>query len=144
MSKQRVTAQQRRIVIERARGCCEYCRSQVLFATDPFSVEHIIPREKGGETTLDNLALSCQGCNNHKHTKTEILDSISALVVPLFHPRRQKRSEHFVWNYDFTSIERITPTGRATVDALRLNRAGLVNLRAVLYIAKKHPLKSEE
>jgi 5-methylcytosine-specific restriction endonuclease McrA len=139
MSRQRVTPQQRRAVIERAQGRCEYCCSQVIFSTDSFSVEHIIPREKGGETVLDNLALSCQGCNNAKYTKIEAKDLVSKQVVPLFHPRKQKWSDHFIWNYDYTHIEGITPTGRATVTALKLNRTGLVNLRAVLYYAKKHP-----
>ena len=70
MPEKRVTAEQRQAVLERARGCCEYCKSQVRFATQSFSIEHIIPRHAGGETTLDNLALACQGCNNHKYTKT--------------------------------------------------------------------------
>ncbi|MEH1969279.1 HNH endonuclease [Nostoc sp.] len=31
-----------------------------------------IPKSQGGNTTLDNLALSCQGCNNRKYNKTVI------------------------------------------------------------------------
>lgn len=144
MSKQRVTPKQRQTVLERAQGCCEYCRSQARFSTEAFSVEHIIPRDRGGATTLDNLALSCQGCNNHKYTKIESRDSISNQIVPLFNPRKQNWNDHFIWNYDFTIVEGITPTGRATVEALKLNREGLVNLRTVLYTVKKHPPKSAE
>jgi 5-methylcytosine-specific restriction endonuclease McrA len=59
MPEQRITAEQKQAVLERARGCCEYCRSQARFATQSFSTEHIIPRHWGGETTLDNLALAC-------------------------------------------------------------------------------------
>lgn len=59
MSEDRVTNEQRRIVVARAKECCEYCRSQVKFATQSFSVEHIAPRYKGGKTILENLALSC-------------------------------------------------------------------------------------
>jgi hypothetical protein len=115
VSNQRVTAEQRRIVITRAKQCCEYCVSQVKFATESFSVEHIIPRIKEGKTELDNLALSCQGCNNFKHTKTEGLDPITGKVVPLFHPRQQAWQDHFAWDDDYTLIVGITPTGRATV-----------------------------
>lgn len=61
VSEERVTAEQRRVVIARAKECCEYCYSQMKFATQSFSVEHILPRYKGGKNTLDNLALSCQG-----------------------------------------------------------------------------------
>lgn len=139
MSNQRVTAEQRRIVITRAKQCCEYCVSQVKFATESFSVEHIIPRIKVGKTELDNLALSCQGCNNFKHTKTEGLDPITGKIVPLFHPRQQGWQEHFAWDDDYTLIVGITPTGRATVKELKLNRSGLLNLRRVLFAMGEHP-----
>ena len=133
MPKRRVTTQQRRTVMERAQGCCEYCRSQTRFAMQSFSTEHIVPRSQDGETTLSNLALACQGCNNHKHTKTVGVDPVTSDVVSLYHPRRQRWGDHFAWNEDFT------PTGRATVETLRLNRVGLVNLRRVLCEMGKHP-----
>lgn len=141
MSEDRVTAEQRRFVIIRAKERCEYCYSQVKFATQSFSVEHITPRYKGGKTTLDNLALSCQGCNNHKYTKTEALDPVTKQTVLLFHPRQQVWREHFAWNDGFTLIVGLTPTGRATVEALQLNRSGLVNLRRALFALGEHPLK---
>ena len=139
MSESRVTAQQKKAVAERANRCCEYCKSQVRFAIQPFSIEHIIPKSLGGETTLDNLALACQGCNNHKYNKTEGRDLISGDIVPFYHPRQQRWSEHFVWNEDFILIIGLTPIGRTTVDALRLNREGVVNLRRVLYAMGEHP-----
>lgn len=139
MSEQRITAQQRRAVAERAVGCCEYCRSQARFAMQPFSVEHIEPRSRGGKTTLDNLALAFQGCNNHKYTKTEGNDPVTGDIVPLYHPRRQRWRDHFAWNEDFTLIIGLTPAGRATVETLRLNREGLVNLRRILYAMGEHP-----
>jgi len=139
MRKKRVTASQRCAVAERARGCCEYCLSQVRFSMQSFSIEHIIPADKGGKTELENLALSCQGCNNHKYNKTEGYDPVSRQVAPLYHPRQQKWSEHFAWNKDHTLIIGITPTGRVTVTTLHLNREGLVNLRQILYTVRKHP-----
>lgn len=139
VSEERVTAEQRRVVIARAKECCEYCYSQMKFATQSFSVEHILPRYKGGKNTLDNLALSCQGCNNHKYTKTEGLDPVTEQVVPLLHPRQQVWQEHFAWNADYTLVVGLTPTGRATVNELQLNRAGLVNLRRALFALGEHP-----
>lgn len=125
--------------MERARGCCEYCRSQARFATQAFSVEHIIPRSRGGKTSQDNLALACEGCNSHKYTRTEGYDAATGEVVSLYHPRRQIWHHHFRWNDDFTLIVGLTPTGRATVEALQLNREGLINLRQVLYEVGEHP-----
>ena len=60
----------KKAVRERARFCCEYCFAQVSFSADVFSIEHIQPLAKGGLSTFDNLALSCQCCNNHKFTST--------------------------------------------------------------------------
>jgi hypothetical protein len=139
MPEPRVTAEQRRAVVERARGCCEYCRSQAHFATQSFSVEHIQPRSQGGKAHLDNLALACEGCNSHKYTKTEGYDPVTGETVPLYHPRQQKWRDHFCWNDDFTLIIGLTPTGRATVETLQLNREGLANLRRVLYAMGEHP-----
>jgi 5-methylcytosine-specific restriction endonuclease McrA len=55
----------RRLVAERARWRCEYCHSPATFPTQPFNVDHIIPRSKNGLTSLENLALAC-GCNSYK------------------------------------------------------------------------------
>lgn len=139
MTDQTVPAQQKQAVFDRARGCCEYCRSQARFATQAFSIEHIKPRSRGGDSSLNNLALACQGCNNHKYAKTQTPDPISGKLVSLFHPRQQKWSDHFTWNEDFTLIIGLTPIGRATVVALQLNRSSLVNLRRVLYAMGEHP-----
>ena len=139
MKRIRVSAAQRREIFRRASGCCEYCKSPAEFATGSFSVEHIFPQALGGTSTLDNLALSCEGCNGHKGVKTEGRDPVSGEVVSLFHARKQRWEDHFTWAEDPTTIIGITPTGRATVEELRLNRAGLVNLRRVLYTVGVHP-----
>jgi hypothetical protein len=139
MPEQRISAELRQQVTERADGNCEYCRSQARYATQPFSVEHIIPRAKGGPTTLENLALACQGCNNHKYDKVAALDPVSGEIVPLYHPRRDHWDTHFAWSDDFTLIIGLTPTGRATVATLLLNREGVLNLRRLLYAIGEHP-----
>ncbi len=139
MSENRVTAQQKKIIVERAKGCCEYCLSQARFAMQSISVEHIIPKSKGGKTTLNNLALACQGCNNYKYNKTECHDPINNKLIALYNPRQQVWNQHFAWNENFTIVIGLTPTGRATVEALKLNLEGVVNLRQVLYSAGEHP-----
>lgn len=139
MSKSRLTAAEKQIVAERAGGCCEYCRSQAKYSPDPFSTEHIVPRARGGTNQFDNLAFSCQGCNNRKYISTEAIDPVTGQLVPLYEPRKQRWNEQFVWNDDFTFVLGATPTGRATVEKLQLNREGVVNLRRVLRIVGQHP-----
>lgn len=95
MPEVRVTAQQKRAIAKRALDCCEYCRSQARFSMQSFSIEHIVPLQKGGPTTLENLALSCQGCNGHKSIKTEGRDPVSRDLVPLYNPRIHRWKDHF-------------------------------------------------
>ncbi len=127
-------------VERRARGCCEYCHSPAKYSTHTFSLDHIVPRSQGGPTALDNLALACQGCNSHKYNKTQSSDPFTKQLVNLFHPRKQRWQEHFAWDERFERIIGLTASGRATVEALQLNRAELVNLRKLLYAAGEHPL----
>jgi hypothetical protein len=90
-------------------------------------------------TDVDNLALSCQTCNNHKYNKTEGFDLKTGHIAPLFHPRRQVWREHFAWSKDATQIIGLTPTGRVTALMLDVNRESLVNLRGALHKMGKHP-----
>jgi hypothetical protein len=135
----RVPADVRRAVAARAGFCCEYCRSQERFSADPFSVEHIAPRSAGGRDHLENLAFSCQGCNNRKYNATDALDPVTGQSVQLFDPRQDRWPDHFAWNEDYTLLIALTPVGRATLDKLQLNRPGVMNLRRVLHQAGEHP-----
>ena len=141
MAKERITPALRQEVADRAGRCCEYCQSQEVFSPQPFSAEHIVPRSRGGVTALENLAWACQGCNAHKYTKVEGWDAATGRMAPLFHPRIHRWRDHFTWSVDSTRVLGTTPTGRATVEALRLNREPLVNLRRVLYGSGLHPPK---
>lgn len=114
-------------------------KSQAAFSSQPFAIEHIKPFIEGGKTVLSNLAFACHGCNGHKYTHTTGRDIVTRKEVALFNPRKQKWNEHFTWNNDFTLIIGKTPTGRATVETLQLNREGCLNLRRALFAFGKHP-----
>lgn len=88
---------------------------------------------------MDNLALACPGCNGHKYNKTEAPDPADGELVPLFNPRKQEWQDHFKWNEDFSHVVGLTPTGRATVSALNMNRPGVVNMRLALFVIGSHP-----
>jgi hypothetical protein len=139
MPAERVPAALRRVVAARAGRHCEYCHSPEEFATQSFTIEHILPRDRGGATTLDNLAWSCFGCNSHKSTRTQATDPEAGELSPFFNPRQQQWREHFEWGANATHILGRNVCGRATLLALRLNRPGLVNLRRVLAGAALHP-----
>jgi len=127
------------LVYSRSNELCEYCKSPAIYSPDPFCMEHIIPKSKGGKTEPENLALSCYGCNNHKYNNTHGVDITTGNTVQLYNPRIQKWNEHFIWNDDATKIIGLTTIGRATVDALKLNRQRLQNFRKLLFEAGEHP-----
>lgn len=139
MAEGRIPAALRREIVELARGFCEYCRGPERYSIYGFAVDHIIPRSKGGATELANLAFACQGCNAHKYNKTNGIDPVSGKAAPLYHPRRHRWRDHFGWSGDFTMVIGLSPIGRATVEELRLNRQGAINLRRLLHSAGEHP-----
>ena len=135
----RVTAAARRIAVARAGGRCEYCRTPERFAPEALSVEHIIPRSRGGASHAENLALACQGCNNHKYTRISARDPVTERQAPLFHPRKHRWRDHFAWSPDATLVIGLTAIGRATIEALQMNRAGVIGLREALVAFGAHP-----
>jgi 5-methylcytosine-specific restriction endonuclease McrA len=67
----------RQLVIQRASGCCEYCLIRQDFSIYTHEVDHIIAVKHGGETTADNLALSCLSCNRHKGSDFATIDQVT-------------------------------------------------------------------
>ena len=122
-----MNAATRRAVAARAGYLCEYCRTRDEFSASSFCIEHIIPLAASGSAKLDNLAFACGGCNGHKSDKMMASDPATGELSPLFNPRKQAWEAHFAWSENTWLIVGLTPVGRATVNALRLNRGPLVN-----------------
>ncbi len=83
-----------RLVHERARDCCEYCRTCQRVSGQAMHVEHIIP--SGGDHP-DNLCLACADCNLSKAQATFATDSETNRTIVLFNPRQQHWTDHFAW-----------------------------------------------
>jgi len=116
-------------VSARARHICEYCHAPEAIFNLPFEVEHITPRASGGESSADNLALSCRSCNLYKSAAVAALDEQSNQSVRLFHPRRDEWREHFTIIAETGEIQGLTDIGRATVRRLHINNAAQVAAR---------------
>jgi 5-methylcytosine-specific restriction endonuclease McrA len=85
----------RQRVAERAQHRCGYCLTQEIVSGIPLTLEHIIPKAKGGPTVEENLWLSCRLCNEAKGVLTEVVDPQTGVTAPLFNPRTQVWAEHF-------------------------------------------------
>ncbi len=47
---------------------CQYC--SVRMPTEELSIDHVIPKSRGGKTAWDNCVLACIACNTKKANKT--------------------------------------------------------------------------
>ena len=123
-----------------ARNRCGYCLSPQHLVMGRLHLDHVTPLADGGTDDETNLWLSCSICNGHKSDKTSGVDPLTAESVKLFHPRHQKWSDHFEWSEDGLRVHGLTPTGRATVSALRLDDdPDAVIVRGYWVIAGWHP-----
>lgn len=98
---------------------CEYCQMPQALIDAGHEVDHVIAEKHHGPTTLENLALACFSCNNHKGPNIAGVDPATGRVTRLFHPRNDRWNEHFRW--DGPLLFGLTPVGRPTVDVLAIN-----------------------
>jgi HNH endonuclease len=127
----------RRLVIHRSGDRCEYCGLSQAGQVATFHIDHIIPAVAGGSTTADNLALACVSCSLRKGARQLIKDSVTDEMVAIFHPRQQIWKEHFDWND--AEVIGLTAVGRATIEALSLNRPIMSAIRAEERFFNRHP-----
>ena len=116
---------------------CEYCGLSQAGQEATFHVDHVVPRAAGGLTEGGNLALACVSCSLRKSAKQFAPDPETGSRVPLFNPREQRWSDHFRW--DGSMVIPLSPTGRATVAALSMNRSLAVAIRLEETVRGRHP-----
>jgi hypothetical protein len=116
------------LVWQRANRHCEYCQIPADISLLPFQIDHIIAIKHGGQTTLDNLALSCERCNSHKGPN--IAGYLEGQHIPLFNPRQDRWLDHFEWRGPILIGK--TSVGKVTVEVLSINLPYRVTLRTAL------------
>ncbi|MDY7013685.1 MAG: HNH endonuclease signature motif containing protein [Cyanobacteriota bacterium] len=133
----KIPAVLRRLVIQRAHNRCEYCGISQIGQVATFHIDRIIPIVAGGKTMTENLALACVSCSLRKGARQKLEDSETGEVVGIFNPRQQRWNAHFAW-YGVEVIG-LTAIGRATVQALDLNRSTMLAIRAEEELLGRHP-----
>lgn len=68
----------RKNILKRDSYKCAYCGRSDL----PLTVDHIIPRARGGEDTWENLVAACLTCNNRKGNRTPEEANLKLKVKP--------------------------------------------------------------
>ncbi len=139
MSTTRIPKALQRLVEKKARNRCGYCLSSAVITGVKLAIDHVIPEAMGGQTVEGNLWLACRECNEHKGARVKARDPSTGLDAPLFNPCQQRWGDHFVWTPEGDRIRGLTATGRATVEALKLNREILVEARTGWVLVGWHP-----
>lgn len=121
-------------------SCCAYCQTDESPSVVDFEIEHILPVSKEGATEFDNLCLACPSCNRFKSVRTHGTADTGA-ESRLFHPQQDTWLDHFDWSVNGTVIVALTEIGEATINALRMNRKQIVEVRALWVDAERHPPK---
>ena len=75
----------RRNVYARDHNRCQYCGRR--FSTQELSIDHVIPRSRGGKTEWTNVVCACVDCNVKKGNRTPAEAGLKLIRQP-FKPRR--------------------------------------------------------
>lgn len=67
----------RKNILKRDGFCCVYCES-----TSELTVDHVVPKSKGGRSTWENLVTACRSCNNRKDDKLPHEAGMKMRTVP--------------------------------------------------------------
>ncbi len=83
----------RKNIIKRDRNKCQYCGVKDTAMT----VDHIIPKNMGGEDTWENLICACVNCNNKKGNRT--LEQANFILL-----NKPKKPNHITFIRNFVGI----------------------------------------
>jgi 5-methylcytosine-specific restriction endonuclease McrA len=67
-------------IFERDRNTCQYC-GQVFDRID-LNLDHVIPRDRGGPTSWENVVCSCIACNTRKANRTPLEAGMTLVRKP--------------------------------------------------------------
>ena len=54
----------RKNILLRDRNCCQYCG--IILTSGELTLDHVLPRSRGGQSTWENLVACCHNCNRRK------------------------------------------------------------------------------
>lgn len=65
---QQTRALSRKNILLRDRNICQFCGNH--FPSSELTLDHVVPRSRGGHSSWENLVACCYGCNNRKGNRT--------------------------------------------------------------------------
>ena len=71
----------RRNIFKRDHWACQFCGRQP--GGDELTIDHVVPRSQGGQSTWDNCVLACIDCNKRKADRTPVQARMKLRKVPV-------------------------------------------------------------
>jgi 5-methylcytosine-specific restriction endonuclease McrA len=103
----------RRNLFARDGNHCQYCGK--TFPTSELSLDHVVPRSRGGDTTWENVVCSCVACNVRKGGRTPQEAHIK-LIRPPVKPKRSPLLSVKLDNPKYESWKTFVDSAYWTVD----------------------------
>ncbi len=109
----------RKEIFARDRYTCLYCGKE----TRDLTIDHVLPRHRGGRQTWENLASACRGCNHRKAGRTPQEAHMAMIAQPqrppvsayyMFYPYLDSQED---WRKFIPGWEKIESQSRAAVTA---------------------------
>jgi HNH endonuclease len=141
MSQTYISAEMRRLVIERAGRRCEYC---LIHEDDTYfgcEVDHVVSEKHGGLTVVENLAYACLVCNRYKGSDLGSILLPSGDLIRFFNPRIDVWPDHF--SLDGVIIKPLTAISQVTERILRFNTIERLMEREALRLVGRYPTGAE-
>lgn len=77
----KIVSAHRREIILRDNNQCQYC--SIELPNEKLTLDHIIPKSKGGKNTWDNLVAACKKCNQKKGNRTPEQANMKLVCKPI-------------------------------------------------------------
>ena len=109
------------LIFKRDLYCCQYCG----YAGTPgqLTIDHILPKSRGGKNSFDNCITACKTCNNFKGSRTpdeakmksKKLDSTPFLSI--YHDYLLMKDKHPEWQ-NYINMSKVTSIREQMMDHL--------------------------
>jgi len=96
----REVALSRKNIFERDHNTCQYCGKKQ--SREDLTIDHVIPRSRGGKNTWDNLVIACYPCNARKENRLPA----EANMYPLRTPKKPKWIPHV--GIQFSQVKKLS------------------------------------
>jgi len=69
------------MVLDRDDYTCQYCGKRILNKSE-ITIDHVVPKSRGGKSTFENVVAACSHCNRKKHNRLPVEANMFPIKKP--------------------------------------------------------------